>query len=126
MKSTTSDIDRAIDYILCIEKSNSTEIKRSRGRQKKDTPPIWALEFFDPEKNRTFALISMCIKENYNQSIGDLAQKLSVLKSRPLGECLSVLRSLAKCGKLGYYDSNLIFRLWSGKETVNGLESLCG
>ena len=123
---TTTEIERAIERILCIEKATEAPPKRPRGRQKKETPPVWALEFFDPEKNRTFALISMCIKDNYNQSINDLAKRLSHLKSRPFEECLKKLKRLAKEGKLGYYDSNLIFRLWSGTEVKNGLESLCG
>ncbi len=125
MKSTISDIEWALEYILCIEEKKETPPKRPRGRQKKETPPVWALEFFNPEKNRTFALISMCIKDDYNQSMADLAKKLSLLKSRPFEECLSVLGGLARNGKLGYYDSNLIFRLWSGTEVENGLESLC-
>lgn len=123
---TTTDIERAIEYILCIEENKEAVVpKRSRGRQKKEAPPVWALEFFNPEKNRTFALISMCIKDNLNQSINDLAKQLSLLKSRPFEECLGVVRKLAKSGKLGYYDSNLIFRLWSGTEVKNELESLC-
>ena len=126
MKHSTIDIERAIDEILSLGKKEEVKPKRSRGRQKKDTPPIWALEFFNPEKNRTFALISMCIKDNYNQTIEELAIKLSTLKSRPERECLAILRRLASHGKLGYYDSNLLFRLWSGSEVSNGLESLCG
>ena len=124
MKTTTFDIERALEYILCVEENKKTPQKRPRGRQKKDTPPIWALDFFNPEKNRTFALISMCIKDDYNQSIYELAEKLSILKSRSFDECLAILGRLAKSGKLGYYDSNLIFRLWSGTEVKNGLESL--
>lgn len=113
MKHSTINIDKAIEDILCITNPPEATSKRSRGRQKKDTPPIWALDFFNPELNRTFALISMCIKENYNQSMDDLAGRLSALKSRPKDECLRILKRLASDGKLGYYDSNLIFRLWA-------------
>lgn len=123
MNHTIIDIDRAVECILNMAAQPEIKQKRPRGRQKKDTPPIWALEFFNPEKNRTFALISMCIKDDYNQSIEDLAKKLSDLKSRPLTECLSVLRKLSQRGKLGYYDSNMVFRLWTGTEAYNGLES---
>ncbi len=123
MNHTTIDINRAVEYILSPAIPAEVKQKKPRGRHKKEVPPIWALEFFNPEKNRTFALISMCIKDDYNQSIEELAGRLSELKARPPHECLSVLRKLSQKGKLGYYDSNMVFRLWTETEAYNGLES---
>lgn len=121
----TSEIELLIDEILCIKKEEPSQ-KRPRGRQRKEKPPLWSLSFYDPNKNTTFALISMCIKDDFDQSLEQLALSLSAYKSRPPRECLSVLRRLLDCGKLGYYDDNRVFRVWHGEEGGHGLENLCG
>lgn len=126
MNMTSKEIERAIDYILGAEPEKPKK-KRKRGRQQQEKPPVWALEFYNPKKNRTFALISMCIKEDFEQTVEQLALRLSVAKCRPPMECLTVLRHLQQRGKLGYYDSEtLMFRTWHGEEEGNGLEDLCG
>ena len=52
----------------------------------------------------TTALISMCIKEDLNQTLTELASRVAVDKCRPLGESLAVLRELESRGRLGYYE----------------------
>ena len=126
MNYTTKEIERAIEEILGLGKTREPITRRPRGRQKKEDPKTWALDFHDPENNRTFALISMCIKDDFDQSIEELAVKVSFCKSRPYSECLRILKRLSFYGKLGYYDSELIFRAWSGREGKHGLEIMCG
>lgn len=121
----TTEIEQMIEEILFGKAKAPTE-KRPRGRARKEKPPIWSLEFYNPSKNTSFALISMCIKENPDQSLPELALRLSAYKSRPPRECLTVLKRLEDCGKLGYYDDNRIFRAWKSEEARNGLENLCG
>lgn len=125
MNISSKEIEKAIDEILGINQKEEPRKKRKRGRQNKNYP-VWALEFYNPEGNRTFALISMCIKEDYAQSVEQLALKLSATKHRPPMECLTVLRQLQQMGKLGYYDDDRVFRSWYGKEGDNGLEIMCG
>ncbi len=113
MRKECIEIECAINFILGNEEA---VIAPKRGRKKVEPPPVWSVNFYDPKKNRTFALISMCIKENYNQSLSELAFRLSVNKSRPVAECLRVLKKLEASGKLGYYDENRMFRKWESKE----------
>lgn len=133
MNMTPKEIERAIDYILGIshdeaeaKKEAEPKIPRKRGRKKLEYIPVWALEFYNPMKNRTFALISMCIKEDFEQSMEELALKVAINKGRPPMEALAVLRSLKESGMLGYYDSDYVFRRWHGEEAGYGLENLCG
>lgn len=126
MNMTTNETERAIEEILGVSKPDLPMPSRQRGRSKKPRAPIWSLEFYNPDRNRTFALISMCIKDDFNQSIRQLALRLSVYKSRPPMECLNILRMLKNAGRLGYYDSDRVFRTWHGEEAGYGLEDLCG
>lgn len=125
---TAKELEHAIDEILGFERKAVPIVpKRKRGRQRKKKPPVWSLDFYDPDHNRTFALISMCIKEDFEQSIEQLALRLSAYKYVPPSECLEVLIGLKNSGKLGYYDdNNKLFRTWNGEETGYGLENMCG
>lgn len=76
--------------------------RRPLYRSKK--PPIWQCDRNDPANNVTLALISMCIKEDMEQSIENLAIRGAANKERPVEECLAVLRELRDKGDLGYYD----------------------
>lgn len=114
MNISTKELDRIIDEILSLgtEKSKKREPGKP-GRRKKERSPVWALRFSNPEGNRTFALISMCIKEDPDQSMHQLALRLSAYKSRPPAECLEVITLLREKGQLGYYDdATLMFRTW--------------
>ena len=127
MTTLSKEIEAAIDEILNLN-SEKTE-KRVPGKPgRKRNPPtqIWSLSFHDPQHNITYALISTCIKEDYSQSLEQLAMRLSIWKSRPINECMCKLRSLKRSGKLGYYDENCVFRTWDGEEKGYGLESMCG
>ncbi|MBQ9986378.1 MAG: hypothetical protein IJP38_08745 [Oscillospiraceae bacterium] len=127
MNISAKELDRIIDEILALGAPPKPEIKRKRGRQRKAPSPTWALQFYEPDKNRSYALISMCIKENPDQSIEQLALRLSANKGRPPSECLEVLMTLRETGKLGYYDDiSRVFRTWHEKEASYGLENLCG
>ena len=78
------------------------KVKNERGRPPgEDDPRIWKVR----ELEITTALISMCIKENLNQTLTELASRVAVDKCRPLGESLAVLRELEEKGKLGYYNN---------------------
>lgn len=84
---------------------------------------IWAVDRFDRNNSSTCAVISMCIKEDYNQTLAELAERLSKLKARPLSECLAVLRDLKKNGNLGYfvYRDGYYFRRWEpGRKRKGG------
>lgn len=112
-----TDIEREINDILGIatleEKSSVTPHRRGRPPLQKQ--PIWSLSFYEPTRNITYAVISMCIKEDFGQSLDELAARVSRCKERPKAECLKVLRELRDCGKLGYYDDyTLRFHTWTG------------
>ncbi len=123
MMTSKENIDLAIDDILRKEEETCEQEKQEQPAKRRGP---WALHFYDPERNLSFALISICIKENPFQSIEELALRLSIWKLRPVAECLSVLRHLKKKGMLGYYDEFRVFRAWNGKEGGYGLEGLRG
>ncbi len=78
------------------------KVKNKGGRPPdEDDPRIWKVG----ELEITTALISMCIKENLNQTLTELASRVAVDKCRPLGESLAVLRELEEKGRLGYYNN---------------------
>ena len=122
MKISSEQIEKAIDEILGIK---SAHAPKKRGRRKLPQTHIWSLAFHDPYHNVTYALISTCIKEDFDQSLEQLALRLSIWKSRPKSECLRVLRRLKRSGRLGYYDESCVFRTWNGEERGYGLESMC-
>ena len=113
---TNLSIEREIDDILGLtHEKRKPRHPRKRGRRALEKQPTWALDFYEPTKNITYALISMCIKEDFEQSLEELAARVSRCKSRPTAECLKVLRDLENFGKLGYYDDySLRFRTWKG------------
>lgn len=77
------------------------KVKNKGGRPPdEEDPRIWKVG----EMEITTALISMCIKEDLNQTLTELASRVAVDKCRPLGESLAVLRELEEQGKLGYYN----------------------
>ena len=125
MNYTPHEIEKAIEEILGIPDTKPKQEPRKRGRKPQGEIPVWSLEFYNPYKNRTFALISMCIKEDLNQSIEQLALKLSAYKCRKVSECLLVLRRLQRNNLLGYYDNEQRLRKWDGKEAGHGLEGSC-
>ena len=129
MINTEFDIECAIEKILSAGgcEKNSTvpqKPKRRCGRPARNNIPVWALSFYHPTNNRTFALISMCIKEDFGQSLEELAARLAGEKSRSPKECLCILRRLKKFSLLGYYGSNYSFHVWNGEEQGYGLETL--
>lgn len=111
-----SDIEREINDILGIAPEGKPPVSpQRRGRPPLKKQPVWSLDFYEPTRNITYAVISMCIKEDLEQSLDELATRLSRCKERPRSECLRVLRELSLCGKLGYYDDyTLRFRTWTG------------
>lgn len=114
-------------YETEIEAILSPGKPRRRGRRPTPTPKRWSLDFYNPCDNRTFALISMCIKDDFDQSIEQLALRLAMYKDVSPVEALQKLRALRGCGRLGYYDDKtLFFRTWHGKEAGYGLEDMCG
>ncbi len=111
----TSDIERAINNIFGIS-TEKPATKKKRGRRPLEKQPIWSLNFYEPDKNITYAVISMCIKEDFDQTLEQLATRVSACKARPKAECLRILRNLSDCGKLGYYDDySLRFCTWKGE-----------
>ena len=78
------------------------KVKNKCGRPPdEDDPRIWKVG----ELEITTALISMCIKEDLNQTLTELASRVAVDKCRPLGESLAVLQELQEQGRLGYYNN---------------------
>lgn len=112
-----TDIEREINNILGIatREDKPSAAPPRRGRPPLEKQPIWSLNFYEPTGNITYAVISMCIKEDFSQSFDELATRVSRCKERPKSECLKVLRELRECGKLGYYDDyTLRFHTWKG------------
>lgn len=113
----TYELDAIIDDILVLGQGKAPALpKRKRGRRKKAPSPIWALDFHNPAGNRTFALISMCIKDNLNQSLEELALQIAALKSVSPANAMETLLKLRERGQLGYYDSKTL-RFVQWKET---------
>ena len=116
------DIERIIEEILGMTEKREDEEKteeappplpkRKKGRQKVGELPIWAVGDEATSRRRTFAFISMCIKDDPEQSIEELAEKVAEFKQRPYGECLAVLRELRKKGELGYYSDEYRLIPW--------------
>ncbi|MBQ2742313.1 MAG: hypothetical protein IJF32_05860 [Oscillospiraceae bacterium] len=99
------------------------------GRPAQPKLPIWAVDPFDAKNSSTCAVISMCIKEDYKQTLRELAERLAVCKDRPVNECMAVLRELKKKGHLGYfvYRDGFYFRRWEPgrKRKGNKHENVC-
>ena len=119
------EIDTIVDEILkTADDKTSVTVKKARGRRKRDPIPTWALDFYNPARNRTFALISMCIKDDFDQSIEELAFRVAKQKSVSPAKALEVLLNLKARGQLGYYDNiTRHFINWRGTEVNNELES---
>lgn len=107
----------------------TTYNRKRRGRIAAPEQPIWCVDPFSQRYSVTSAVISMCIKEDFYQTLPELADKLSILKSRPKSECLAVLRDLKKRGHLGYYDDEFEFIIWpeakrrrENAKTIAGLQ----
>ena len=139
MKFNENEIERAIEKILSLgekkaekpapppEPRAQQKTKRKVGRPPSRCEiPTWALDYDDPANNRSFALISMCIKEDYSQTLRELAMRLALCKSRSPDECLEKLISLRDAGRLGYYDDETrFFCVWEKGGGARGLENLC-
>ena len=137
MNLNENEIERAIELILALgkkeekkttaEKTVQPKIKKKAGRPAtRSSIPVWAIDYDDPANNRTLALISMCIKEDYSQTLRELAMRLALCKSRSPDECLEKLISLRDAGRLGYYDDEtLFFCVWEKGGGARGLENLC-
>lgn len=109
-----SETERAINDILGILPTETSVAERRRGRPSKNQS-VWSLNFYEPEKNTTYAVISMCIKEDTCQTFDELCKRVAKAKNRPVSECKRILSQLRECGKLGYYDDySLRFRTWKG------------
>ena len=138
MNLNENEIERAIELILALgkkeekkktaEKTMQPKIKKKAGRPAtRSSIPVWAIDYDDPANNRTLALISMCIKEDYSQSLRELAMRLALCKSRSPDECLQKLLWLRDEGHLGYYDDETrVFCIWEKDGEYIGLENMCG
>lgn len=138
MNLNENEIERAIEKILSLgerkqvapspEPVEKPKIKKRTGRPpSRESIPVWAIDYDDPAKNRTLALISMCIKEDYSQSLSELAMRLALCKARSHDECLEKLLELQSIGHLGYYDdATRIFCVWEEGGEGLGLEVVCG
>ena len=88
----------------------------------------WAVDPGDPNNNSTLPVISMCIKDDMNQTLSELAERVAKCKCRPVGECLAVLRELKKKGHLGYFisdeESGFLLRKWEPGGATCALRSL--
>ena len=139
MKFNENEIERAIESILALgekkaEKPAPAPEPREEPKPKKTGRPVsrgeipvWAIDYNDPANNRSLALISMCIKEDYSQTLRELAMRLALCKSRSPDECLEKLFALRAAGHLGYYDDETrFFCIWDEGGGDIGLEILCG
>lgn len=126
LMNDTYEIDTIIDEILVLKKGETPALpKKTRGRHKKAPSPTWSLDFYNPASNRTFALISMCIKDDFSQSIEDLSLRVAAYKSVSPAIALKVLLHLKELGQLGYYDDKTLhFIKWKETEAANGLENV--
>ncbi len=122
----TYELDTIIDDILVLDQGDApVPPKKTPGRPKKAPPPTWALDFYNPSGNRTFALISMCIKDDFSQSIEELSLRIATYKSVSPASALKVLLRLKERGQLGYYDNKTRhFIKWRETEVCDGLENI--
>ncbi len=127
MTNDTYKLDTIIDDILELEQKEAPVLpKKVRGRHKKAPAQTWALDFYNPAGNRSFALISMCIKDAPEQSIEELALRVAKHKSVSTASALEVLLNLKERGQLGYYDNTTQhFIKWKGTEVADVLENMC-
>ena len=113
MKLWTKEIDGGDPF----DEFEDEEKRQRRGRPSSVDDPeynlIWKVDRRSNKRNITLATISMCIKDDMNQSLEELAERVAECKARPFGESLAVLRELSENGKLGYYDNvTMVFRKW--------------
>ena len=67
----------------------------------------WATDPYDVQNNISLALISSCIKDDYNQTLGQLALRVAFLRRLPFLEVARHLTELCKQNKLGYFKKGL-------------------
>lgn len=65
-----------------------------------------------------YALISMCIKEDLQQTAGELALRLVNEKQIPYASAAYVVAWLRQNGKLYYFDSDKCIHLWKPKVVI--------
>lgn len=85
---------------------------RRFGSSKNLSDDCWQLEFKNPNNDASFALISMCIKEDFKQDINTLSRKLAKIKRIKISECRMRIEELYEKGLLGYFDKDYYFCRW--------------
>lgn len=68
----------------------------------------------------SFALISLCIKDDLQQTASDLAFRLAQEKKIPFTSAAYVVHYLRKKGKLYFYDNDLYIHIWEPRVVVGG------
>ena len=88
---------------------------------------IWQTESYDNEHNISLSLISCCIKDDLQQTLGELALRVSFVRKLPFLEVARHLAELRKNNKLGYFQElstgDMYYKHWHPSEQFIGSES---
>lgn len=90
----------------------------------------WSVDPYDGDNNTSLVLISSCINEDLEQSLGELALRVAYIRQLPFLEVARHLTELRDRHILGYFaetpNGEIYFRLWTPDETKNRLPDPAG
>lgn len=87
---------------------------------------IWQTESYDNEHNISLSLISCCIKDDLQQTLGELALRVAFVRKLPFLEVARHLVELRRDNKLGYFQElssgDMYYKHWHPSEQFEGAE----
>lgn len=87
---------------------------------------IWQTESYDNEHNISLSLISCCIKDDLQQTLGELALRVAFVRKLPFLEVARHLTELRRDDKLGYFQElssgEMYYKHWHPSEQYEGEE----
>lgn len=113
LNTTYTQVGRKIDYMIRTGKLRRKKLKNERSenvvkKPRFNIPTCWDIGY----GGCTIAHISMCIEEDFNQTLEELAARVAESKECPYDEALKVLTGLREQNRLVYYDKEMVPRLW--------------
>lgn len=73
----------------------------------------------------SYALISLCIKDDLHQTAEELAYRLAQEKKIPFTAAAYVVSKLRNEGRLFFYDNDYCIHIWEPKVVVGGRQKVC-
>lgn len=90
----------------------------------------WSVDPYNGDDNASLVLISSCINEDLEQSLGELALRVAYIRQLPFLEVARHLTELRDQHILGHFvetpKGEICFRLWTPDETKNRLPDPAG